>query len=257
MVIFMLKLTFVDFEKLPCLIDQYECVRLLTPHTVVKLAFAITPERLAGLSQKYIEGSALPVDYCQIAEQTFLYTMPKIDGLNLSQYAFHNLSDLTDCFTLALQTLKEFHQNDIYPSDIHEGNIIFDGTRLGFIDLEEAGCDDLMPIKHFWHKKRLKNVYDLPIDERQKSILVGKMQLLHLFLSATSSGVCHLDYDTIAEIGELSPETQNYFNYLFDHPAMISEDDYLEDAIAVLHTHENKTLKKKMDDSSVRIMPVW
>ena len=240
----MLKLTYVDFEKLPCLIDQYECVRLLTPHTVVKLAFAITPERLAGLSQKYIEGSALPVDYCQIAEQTFLYTMPKIDGLNLSQYAFHNLSDLTDCFTLALQTLKEFHQNDIYPSDIHEGNIIFDGTRLGFIDLEEAGCDDLMPIKHFWHKKRLKNVYDLPIDERQKSILVGKMQLLHLFLSATSSGVCHLDYDTIAEIGELSPETQNYFNYLFDHPA-------------VLHTHENKTLKKKMDDSSVRMMPVW
>ena len=98
----------------------------------------------------------------------------------------------------------------------------------------------------FWfHQHYLTLNHDLPIDERQKSILVGKMQLLHLFLSATSSGMCHLDYDTIAKMGELSPETQNYFNYLFDHPAMISEDDYLEDAIAILHTHENKTLKKE------------
>ena len=244
MVIFVLKMTYIDFEKLPCLIDDYEAVRLLTPKTVVKIVYGITSERMKRLSKKYIEGSALPIDYCQIAEQTYLYTMPKIEGNNLSQYQFDSLSDLTDCFTLALQTLKEFHQNDIYPSDIHEGNIIFDGTRLGFIDLEEAGCDDLMPIKHFWHVKRLENVYDLPIDERQKSILVGKMQLLHLFLSATSSGMCHLDYDTIAKMGELSLETQNYFNYLFNHPAMISEDDYLEDAIAVLRAHENKTLKK-------------
>lgn len=237
-------MTYIDFEKLPCLIDDYEAVRLLTPKTVVKIVYGITSERMKRLSKKYIEGSALPIDYCQIAEQTYLYTMPKIEGNNLSQYQFDSLSDLTDCFTLALQTLKEFHQNDIYPSDIHEGNIIFDGTRLGFIDLEEAGCDDLMPIKHFWHVKRLENVYDLPIDERQKSILVGKMQLLHLFLSATSSGMCHLDYDTIAKMGEFSLETQNYFNYLFNHPAMISEDDYLEDAIAVLRAHENKTLKK-------------
>lgn len=253
----MLKLTYVDFEKLPCLIDDYECVRLLTPNTVVKLAFGITSERISCLSQKHIEGSALPIDYCQIAEQTFLYTMPKIEGQNLSQYAFHNLSELTDCFTLALQTLKEFHQNDIYPVDIHEGNIIFDGSQLGFIDLEEAGCDDLMPIRHFWHQKWLKNVYDLPLEERQKSILVNKMQLLHLFLSATSSGICHLDYATSNEMQALDLETQNYFNYLLNHPAIISEEDYLGEALTKLRTHENKTLKKRMDDSLIRIVPVW
>lgn len=237
----MLKLSYVDFEKLPCLIDGYEVVRLMTPTTAVKISYGMTVERITGLSQKYIEDSAFPLDFCKIAEQTFLYTMPKIEGKNLAIYPFRDLYHLTEVFEKTLFKMKEFHNNDVYPADIHEGNLIYtNNDNIGFIDLDEAGFDDTAPIHHWWHQKYLKGVYDLPLESSQKNRLVNKMQLLHMFLSACGTGICHLDYKkTIQELDNLDEETRVYFKSLLTYPERISDDDYLEDSIRVLRKNKN------------------
>lgn len=237
----MLKLSYADFEKLPCLIDGYEVVRLITPTLAVKISYGMTLERINGLSQKYIEDCAFPLEFCEIAEQTFLYTMPKIEGQNLAIYPFRDLYHLTEVFEKTLFKMKEFHNNDVYPADIHEGNLIYTkNNKIGFIDLDEAGFDDIVPVHHLWHQENLKRVYELPLESSQKYRLINKMQLLHMFLSACRTGMCHLDYKkTLQELGKLDDETCLYFKALLAYPEMICDDDYLEDSIRVLRKNKN------------------
>ena len=243
---FMLKLTYCAFEQLPCLIDSYELVRLLTPTVVVKMSYGMSKERIEGLSQKQIENFSFPLDFCEIAEQTFLYTMPKIEGQNLAMHHFNDLYHLSEIFEEAMITLKESHRNDVYPADIHEGNLIITNhNHIGMIDLDEAGFDDMAPIDHWWHKKYLKPIYDLSIDNFQKYRMINKFQLLHMFLSAIHTGICHLDYkQTTANLSYLEDDVYKYFTFLLSHPASVTDNNYLEEAIYMLRKNKNIIYKE-------------